>query len=85
MKATSPLSNPLNLNELSQAATKFDDRHRMELVTQIGGWEPWINGGGWLMLSSNTIEDEQIDNISATIRDDLQFACNLFSDRALLN
>jgi predicted nucleotidyltransferase len=30
-------------------ATKLDDGHRENLVTSLGEWGPWVNGGGWLI------------------------------------
>ena len=38
----------LDLEELSRIATYLDDTHRSNLITKIGEWGPWINGGGWL-------------------------------------
>jgi predicted nucleotidyltransferase len=43
---------PLDLEELSKVATNLDDEHRPDVVTGIGGWGPWINGGGWLRIQS---------------------------------
>lgn len=40
----------LDLTELASAAQELDDEHRPDLLTSIGGWGPWINGGGWLMV-----------------------------------
>ena len=47
---------PLNLDELGDAAAKLDDGHRTGLVTPIGGWGPWINGGGWLQVKSFPVD-----------------------------
>jgi predicted nucleotidyltransferase len=47
---------PLNLSELALVATKLDDKHRTELITPIGGWGPWINGGGWLRIQSVPVD-----------------------------
>jgi predicted nucleotidyltransferase len=47
---------PLNLSELAVVATKLDDEHRTELITPIGGWGPWINGGGWLRIQSVPVD-----------------------------
>ena len=40
----------LDLKELNIVATKLDDSHRLDLVTSIGEWGPWINGGGWITI-----------------------------------
>lgn len=41
---------PPDLTRLGQIATAVDDAHRPDLLTDIGGWGPWINGGGWLTV-----------------------------------
>lgn len=40
----------LDLEELNRIATELDDTHRSNLITKIGEWGPWINGGGWLCI-----------------------------------
>jgi len=35
---------------LNQVAQTFDDEHRANLCTEIGGWGPWVTGGGWLVI-----------------------------------
>jgi len=47
---------PLDIAALDAAAQALDDSHRSGMVTGIGGWGPWINGGGWL-----TIQDQRVD------------------------
>ena len=47
---------PLNLIKLAKVATRLDDEHRTELITPIGGWGPWINGGGWLHIQSIPVD-----------------------------
>jgi hypothetical protein len=49
-------SNPPDIDALRSAAQRLDDRHRADLVTDLGGWGPWIDGGGWL-----TIEGLHVD------------------------
>jgi predicted nucleotidyltransferase len=41
---------PLDVEVLSGIACEIDDRHPDEPLTVIGGWGPWINGGGWLVI-----------------------------------
>jgi predicted nucleotidyltransferase len=41
---------PLDLDALEFLANEIDDQHRTGLVTSLGGWGPWINGGGWLTV-----------------------------------
>ncbi len=38
----------LDLDALQRVAQDVDDEHREGLLTNIGGWGPWVNGGGWL-------------------------------------
>lgn len=43
-------SKQLDLAELGRIASELDDANRPDLITDIGGWGPWINGGGWLTV-----------------------------------
>jgi predicted nucleotidyltransferase len=47
---------PLQLNALSKVATQLDDEHQADVITDIGGWGPWINGGGWLSIQSHPVD-----------------------------
>ncbi|MGE5377050.1 MAG: nucleotidyltransferase domain-containing protein [Bacteroidota bacterium] len=47
---------PLDVAALGEVATQLDDRHAADLVTPIGGWGPWINGGGWLRISNQPVD-----------------------------
>jgi predicted nucleotidyltransferase len=47
---------PLDLAALAQAAARLDDERRADLLTPIGGWGPWINGGGWLKIQSVPVD-----------------------------
>ncbi|MFS0726568.1 nucleotidyltransferase domain-containing protein [Paenibacillus sp. 1P07SE] len=38
----------LDLASLEGLAAALDDQGRAHLLTPLGGWGPWINGGGWL-------------------------------------
>jgi predicted nucleotidyltransferase len=42
--------NPPNLIALNRLACELDDNHRVNLITAIGAWGKWINGGGWLRV-----------------------------------
>jgi predicted nucleotidyltransferase len=42
--------NPPDLIALNDLACEFDDQHRVNLITAIGEWGKWINGGGWLKV-----------------------------------
>lgn len=47
---------PLDLDRLQQVAQAVDDEHRQGLLTSIGGWGQWINGGGWLYVRGMPID-----------------------------
>jgi hypothetical protein len=47
---------PLAIPTLDQVAAKHDDRKESGLVTSIGGWGPWINGGGWLRVGGAAVD-----------------------------
>ncbi|MDR6550129.1 nucleotidyltransferase domain-containing protein [Paenibacillus qinlingensis] len=46
----------LDIAQLRQVAAELDDDHREDLVTEIGGWGPWINGGGWLKVNQIAVD-----------------------------
>jgi Nucleotidyltransferase domain len=48
--------NPLDTAALNQVASRHDDRKQSGLVTSIGGWGPWINGGGWLRVDGSAVD-----------------------------
>lgn len=47
---------PFDLGHLREVATLLDDDHRRDVITDIGGWGPWINGGGWLRIQSHPVD-----------------------------
>jgi predicted nucleotidyltransferase len=47
---------PLDLDALQRIAQVVDDDHRTEVLTGIGGWGPWINGGGWLHVRGMPVD-----------------------------
>ncbi|MBI4784018.1 MAG: nucleotidyltransferase domain-containing protein [Oscillatoriophycideae cyanobacterium NC_groundwater_1537_Pr4_S-0.65um_50_18] len=48
--------NPPDLLSLNHLASQLDDNHRTNLITPIGGWGKWINGGGWLKVEGIPID-----------------------------
>ncbi len=46
----------LDLRALGQAAAELDDLHRADVLTPLGGWGPWINGGGWLTIQATPVD-----------------------------
>ncbi len=73
-------SRPLDLKELSEVAAKLDDAHRAELVTPIGGWGPWINGGGWLTIDACPVDFlyRDLEKVSTIIDDCLHEKVEIF-------
>jgi predicted nucleotidyltransferase len=47
---------PIDLTALGRLAAQIDDEHREDLVTDFGGWGPWINGGGWLKVNGIPVD-----------------------------
>jgi hypothetical protein len=47
---------PLEVAALNQVAATHDDRKEFGLMTSIGGWGPWINGGGWLRVGGAAVD-----------------------------
>ncbi|MXQ53131.1 nucleotidyltransferase domain-containing protein [Shimazuella alba] len=45
-----------DVNTLNKIATKMDDKHRTNLITSIGEWGPWVNGGGWLVIQGHHVD-----------------------------
>lgn len=46
----------LDIPRLRQVAAALDDERRENLVTEIGEWGPWINGGGWLKVNQIPVD-----------------------------
>lgn len=46
----------LDIAALQHHAQALDDIHREQLVTDLGGWGPWINGGGWLTIQALPVD-----------------------------
>lgn len=63
-----------DIAELSKLATKLDDEHRENLITPIGGWGPWVNAGGWLVIQGYHVDFilRDIKRVSQVIDDCLE-------------
>jgi predicted nucleotidyltransferase len=48
--------NPPDLKQLNRLASELDDNHRVNLITAIGEWGKWINGGGWLKVEGVAVD-----------------------------
>ncbi len=47
---------PLDTNRLLQAARTLVDAPEAAEVTPVGGWGPWIVGGGWLTIDGRKVD-----------------------------
>lgn len=47
---------PLDIEALGKVATQLDDQHRAPVITPVGGWGPWVIGGGWLNIQSTPVD-----------------------------
>src|SRR5690625_3922165 len=45
-----------DVQEVRKIATKLDDEHREDLVSSLGEWGDWINGGGWLIVQGYHVD-----------------------------
>lgn len=48
--------NPLDTASLTTMVRTLDDAGPAAVVTPIGGWGPWINGGGWLTIDGRRVD-----------------------------
>ncbi|BAZ15814.1 hypothetical protein NIES4071_76860 [Calothrix sp. NIES-4071] len=48
--------NSLDIIALNHLASELDDKGRQNLITPIGGWGKWINGGGWLKVEGLSVD-----------------------------
>src|SRR5690625_1809206 len=49
-------STGFDVNEVGRIATKLDDEHEENLVSSLGEWGPWINGGGWIVVQGYHVD-----------------------------
>lgn len=70
----------LDLSELAKVATRLDDENRKDLITAIGGWGPWINGGGWLRIKSFPVDFlyRDLDKVDGVINSCLDGKVEIF-------
>jgi len=45
-----------DLDAMNQVAAELDDEHRSNLVVPLGGWGPWVNAGGWLVIEGHHVD-----------------------------
>jgi predicted nucleotidyltransferase len=49
-------ASPIDVAALGRVAAEIDDRDEAATVTPIGGWGPWIDGGGWLVIDEMRVD-----------------------------
>jgi predicted nucleotidyltransferase len=62
-------SRPIDVAALGKVAAALDDRGAEASVTPIGGWGPWIDGGGWLVVAGVHVDllYRDLDRVGAAI------------------
>ena len=65
---------PLDLTALERVAAALDERGTTGIVTPIGEWGPWINGGGWLKIGGQAVDFlyRDLSKVSRVIDDCLE-------------
>jgi predicted nucleotidyltransferase len=49
-------ASPIDVAALGRVVAEIDDRGDEASVTPIGGWGPWIDGGGWLVIEEMRVD-----------------------------
>lgn len=64
-------SRPIDIAALSRVAAVLDDRRAAAEVTPLGGWGPWIDGGGWLLINEVHVDllYRDLDRVASAIDD----------------
>jgi len=62
---------PIEIAALSRVVASLDDRGAEIEVTPLGGWGPWIDGGGWLLIGGVAVDllYRNLDRVTAAIDD----------------
>jgi hypothetical protein len=62
---------PVDIAALAAVAAALDDRGGKAEVTPLGGWGPWIDGGGWLLIDGIHVDllYRDLDRVQSAIDD----------------
>jgi predicted nucleotidyltransferase len=62
---------PIDIAALREVAAALDDRGAAAEVTPLGGWGPWIDGGGWLLVDGVHVDllYRDLERVAAAIDD----------------
>jgi len=63
-----------DVRDIGKIAAHIDDEHREGLITALGEWGPWVNGGGWLEVEGYLFDFvfRDIETVSQVIDDCLR-------------
>jgi predicted nucleotidyltransferase len=61
----------IDVGALARAVAALDDRGARAEVTPLGGWGPWIDGGGWLLIGGAHVDllYRELDRVVSAIDD----------------
>jgi hypothetical protein len=62
---------PIDVAALGKVAATLDDRGTDAEITPLGGWGPWIDGGGWLVIAGVHVDllYRDLDRVAVAIDD----------------
>lgn len=49
-------SSGFKVENIARVAKKLDDEHRDGIITSLGEWGAWVNGGGWLVIEGYHVD-----------------------------
>jgi predicted nucleotidyltransferase len=49
-------SQGFKVENIARVAQKLDDDHRDGIITSLGEWGAWVNGGGWLVIEGYHVD-----------------------------
>ncbi|HJF69067.1 nucleotidyltransferase domain-containing protein [Staphylococcus kloosii] len=60
-----------NTDNIEKAALKINDEKKDDLITSLGDWGEWINGGGWLLVNGYHVDliFRNIKKVNEVIKD----------------
>ncbi|USK56096.1 nucleotidyltransferase domain-containing protein [Cytobacillus solani] len=49
-------SKGFNINDIENVALNLNDEKKDQLITSLGEWGEWVNGGGWLVVRGHQVD-----------------------------
>lgn len=64
-------SRGFRVEDVARAAKGLDDEHRDNIITSLGEWGEWVNGGGWLRIEGYPVDFlfRDVHRVSRSIED----------------